>query len=214
MDTDSAYTAISGSCLEEVIKPDIQEQYRQGLKGFCTDTEVEADAQHHWFPRTCCEKHSKYDKRTPCLFKLEYQGDELIGLCSKNYIVRKTKVVKASSTLLTAFRLLNRAKGLKVRKFRRPTRTVHERKFSSKGVSKTSLKTPMTKFRHVLKTGTPQSGHTCGFRVRQNTIFTYIQERRGFSYFYCKRKVLDDGIHTECTARHHTMSATTGTGSQ
>ena len=27
-------------------------------------------------------------------------------------------------------------------------------------------------------------------------MFTYTQERRGFSYLYCKRKVLDDGIHT------------------
>ena len=29
-----------------------------------------------------------------------------------------------------------------------------------------------------------------------NAVFTYTQERRGFSYLYCKRKVLDNGIHT------------------
>ena len=28
-------------------------------------------------------------------------------------------------------------------------------------------------------------------------MFTYMQERRGFSYLYCKRKVLEDGIHTQ-----------------
>jgi len=32
--------------------------------------------------------------------------------------------------------------------------------------------------------------------VRNNAVFTYTQERRGFSYLYCKRKVLHDGIHT------------------
>lgn len=65
-------------------------KYQEGLTGFCNDNEVEADAQYHWFPRTCCTKHAKYDKRTPGLFKLEYQGDEMIGLCSKTYIVQKS----------------------------------------------------------------------------------------------------------------------------
>ncbi|WAR06799.1 hypothetical protein MAR_016757 [Mya arenaria] len=93
MDTDSAYMAISGKTLEEVIKPDMLEKYKFGLLGFCFDSEKEADSQYHWFPHTCCAKHAKYDKRTPGLFKLEYQGDELIGLCSKTYIVRKQKKV-------------------------------------------------------------------------------------------------------------------------
>ena len=33
--------------------------------------------------------------------------------------------------------------------------------------------------------------------MRKNAVFTYTQERRGFSYLYCKRKVLEDGIHTQ-----------------
>jgi hypothetical protein len=197
MDTDSAYMAISGSCLEDIIKPDMQEKYKQGLKGFCTDTEVEADAQHHWFPRTCCSKHARYDKRTPGLFKLEYQGDEMIGLCSKTYIVRKTKFLNPSSRNIAASRLLTRAKKLKPRKRLQKSRQTQEFKFSSKGISKRSVKAPMTAFRQVLKTGMSQSGHNRGFRVRNNAVFTYTQERRGFTYFYCKRKVLNDGIHTD-----------------
>lgn len=43
----------------------------------------------HWFPRTCCEEHKNYDRRTPGLFKIEFEGDEIIGLCSKTYIVSK-----------------------------------------------------------------------------------------------------------------------------
>ena len=102
MDTDSAYMAISGSSLSDVIKPEMRERYQLGLKGFCTDKDIEADDVYHWFPRTCCAKHAKFDKRTPGLFKLEYQGQEMIGLCSKTYIVRKTKVIRPSSTQITA----------------------------------------------------------------------------------------------------------------
>ena len=39
MDTISAYMAISGSRLEQVIKPDMIENCCHGLKGFCTDDE-------------------------------------------------------------------------------------------------------------------------------------------------------------------------------
>ena len=198
MDTDSAYMAISGSSLEDIIKPEMKAEYDLGLRGYCVDMNIEADNQHHWFPRTCCSVHAKYDKRTPGLFKLEYQGDEMIGLCSKTYIVRKGKLIQPSSCRITASRLLNKAKewGLK-RNGRRRAQLVQEYKFSSKGVSKRHLTSPMTKFRRVLKTHRAQSGCNRGFRVRNNAVFTYTQERRGFSYLYCKRKVLDDGIHTD-----------------
>ena len=146
MDTDSAYMAISGSSLEEVIKPEMKEQYERGLNGFCTDEDIEADAVYHWFPRMCCAKHAKFDKRTPGLFKLEYQGDEMIGLCSKTYIVRKPKVVRPSSSRMAALQILNKAKGWKNRLRSLQSRRINEYKFSSKGISKHHLKAPMTKF--------------------------------------------------------------------
>lgn len=36
-----------------------------------------------------------------------------------------------------------------------------------------------------------------GFKLYNNQICTYRQVRNGFSYFYCKRKVLSDGVSTE-----------------
>lgn len=36
-----------------------------------------------------------------------------------------------------------------------------------------------------------------GFKLHNNQICTYSQVRNGFSYFYCKRKVLADGVSTE-----------------
>ncbi len=71
-----------------------------------------------------------------------------------------------------------------------------EVKFSSKGVGKRHVQKPMEIFSTVLSTRQPASGLNIGFRSRENGIYTYRQERTGFSYFYCKRRVLDDGIHT------------------
>lgn len=97
-DTDSLYIEISSSRLDDIINPELRAQYEQSLKGFCTDDNLEAGTNNHWFPRTCCIKHTKYDKRTPGLFKLEYQGDEMISLASKTYIVRKSTVKPITST--------------------------------------------------------------------------------------------------------------------
>ena len=84
MDTDSAYMALAGPCLESVIKPEMKQKYIQGLMHFHEgDPKVEADDDLHWFPRTCCGAHAAHDKRTIGLFKLEWQADTMIGLCSK-----------------------------------------------------------------------------------------------------------------------------------
>ena len=66
MDTDSAYMALSATSLEEVIKPDMQQQ-------------------KNWFQRTDTPDHATYDKRTPGLFKTEFNGDGMITLCRKTY---------------------------------------------------------------------------------------------------------------------------------
>lgn len=189
MDTDSAYMALAGPVLASVIKPHMREKYHKTLTACCRD-----DVEPKWFPRTCCTRHAKYDKRTPGLFKVEYEGDVIIGLCSKTYIVQKTKTVPVSSTLITAFNLLRRAKRLPRKRLARRPRTVKEVKFSSKGVSKKRVEAPMTIFRRVLKTQRPGHGMLRGLRARRNGISTYKQSRKGFSYFYCKRRLLNDGV--------------------
>ena len=69
-------------------------------------------------------------------------------------------------------------------------------KFSSKGLNKAVLKEPFPSYRHVLQTGQTKSSTNQGFRTRDNTVYTYQQTKGGLSYFYCKREVLPDGIHT------------------
>lgn len=48
-----------------------------------------------------------------------------------------------------------------------------------------------------MKTQKASSGVNMGFKLNNNKICTYRQKRNGFTYFYCKRKVLSDGISTE-----------------
>ncbi|KAL5019000.1 hypothetical protein ScPMuIL_004722, partial [Solemya velum] len=194
-DTDSLYFAITADTLEEAMTPEWRRHFNEEKRGHCNDISYKADC--HWVPRTCCEQHAKYDKRTPGLFKLEYEGHEMIGLCSKTYIVAKTKSITPSSTTVRAKKLLNRALGRRTGSTKPRTRATTEKKFSSKGISKRSVKAPLSVFRNVLKTQKVDSGTNRGFRARHGGIFSYEQKRNGFTYFYCKRKVLDDGVSTE-----------------
>ena len=71
MDTDSAYMALSTSSFEKAVKPALHDEF-------------EAE-KSKWFPRDDTPEHSAYDKRTPGLFKVEWQGDGFVGLNSKTY---------------------------------------------------------------------------------------------------------------------------------
>ena len=69
-------------------------------------------------------------------------------------------------------------------------------KFSCKGVNKKCNEINKDKYLHVLLTKQNSSGVNRGFRVVNNTMYTYEQVRDAFSYFYPKRKVLADGVST------------------
>ena len=64
-----------------------------------------------------------------------------------------------------------------------------KQKISCKGISKKQLVDPMSKFRQTLNEKEVNSSINVGFRLRGGNIFTYSQERIGFSYFYYKRVV-------------------------
>ena len=69
MDTDSAYITISGDSVESLVKPELRGEFEQD--------------KCNWFPHT--REHKAYDKRTPGLFKVEWEGQGIVGLCSKTY---------------------------------------------------------------------------------------------------------------------------------
>ena len=69
-------------------------------------------------------------------------------------------------------------------------------KFSCKGVNKKTNEINKEKYLNVLLTKQSSAGLNKSFRVVNNTMYTYQQIRDGFSYFYPKRKVLEDGVTT------------------
>ena len=65
-------------------------------------------------------------------------------------------------------------------------------KFSMKGVNREQFKNPMVHYEHVLTT----KGNFTGIRCKDQTMPTYKQYKNALTYFYPKRKVLEDGCST------------------
>ena len=55
----------------------------------------------------------------------------------------------------------------------------------------------MSKYRKVLEEAVNVISTNRGFRTKKHIVATYEQTKKGLSYFYPKRPVEDDGIHTK-----------------
>ena len=97
MDTDSAYMALSGP-LESIVKPEKRTEFFEEYgswfpKPFCDRHKKdfvrckvqEARGGPQWTPSACCLRVERFDRRTPGLFKVEFQGDGMVALNSKTY---------------------------------------------------------------------------------------------------------------------------------
>ena len=71
-----------------------------------------------------------------------------------------------------------------------------KKKFSCKGVNKKQNEMNWDRYAEALKGSTDNATNT-GFRIRDHEIVTYTQRKLGLSTYYDKRRVLEDGIHTE-----------------
>ena len=69
-------------------------------------------------------------------------------------------------------------------------------KISCKGLNKNFLEEPAAKYRKVMNDKECISSTNRGFRSINNAIQTYTTQRKGLNFFYPKRKVLPDGVHT------------------
>ena len=168
MDTDSLYLALSEENLEDVFVPKKRVEWDQLRSKDCTDN-FTANATDNFFPRTCGNVHKKHDKREPGLFKEEFRCAEMLCLCSKTYCCSDKQTNKY--------------------------------KFSSKGLNKITLEDcgdgPMSKYRKVLEKAVNVTSTNRGFRTIQHSVATYEQTKKGLSYFYSKRIVEENGIHTK-----------------
>ena len=69
-------------------------------------------------------------------------------------------------------------------------------KSTTKGLNKRQNIIDKDAFLNVLTNRRSGGGFNRGFRVRDSSVMTYIQERAALTYFYPKRKVLEDGLTT------------------
>ena len=168
MDTDSLYLAVAHDSLEDCIKPDMREVWNNIRMNDCSST-FAADSSNNFLPRTCCSKLIKHDNREPGIFMEEFRCTGMICLCSKTYCC-----------------------------FDQITDKI---KFISQGLNKRTLEEsgagPLEKYRCVLDEKTNVQSTNRGFRTIQHSVCTYEQTKRGLSYLYPKRIVLDDGFHTK-----------------
>jgi G:T-mismatch repair DNA endonuclease (very short patch repair protein) len=170
MDTDSLYFAISESNFESVVRPELRESFYREKHLWFPSESCDVHREEYirakqtgvpWNPSACCKARSIYDLRTPGLFKVEWEGEAIVALCSKTYYCLGD---------------VNKA--------------------STKGLSKRQNKINLEHFLQVLESQKSGSGMNRGFRVEAGDIYTYAQTRGALTYFYPKRKVLEDGVST------------------
>ena len=167
MDTDSLYLALSEKELYDCIREKSKAEWNQLRTEDCKD-DLAANAATNFFPRTCCTKHIKLDKREPGLFNEEFRCTERLCLCSKTYCCYDSKSNKYKFS----------SKGL------------HKRTLEDCGGG------PMAKYRKVLDEFNNVTSTNRRFRTVHHSVATYEQTKKGLTYFYPKRIVDADGIQT------------------
>ena len=114
-----------------------------------------------------CCVKHKHDKREPGLFE-EFRCTEMLCLCSKTYCYEVTS---------------------------------NQPNLSSKGLNKRVLEQssdgPLEKYRSVLNEKVNVTSNIRGFRANNHSVATYEQVKKSLYYFYRKRIVETDRIHTQ-----------------
>ena len=167
MDTYSLYLALTEKELEDCTRPEMRAEGQRLRSNDCVDN-FTAEAVAIVFPQTCV-KHKQHDKREPGLFKEKFRCREMLCLCSKIFHCHNV--------------------------------TSNEHKFNSKGLNKRVVEQigdgPVEKYRRFMNEKVKVISNIRGFRTNNHSVATYEQVKKDLSYFYSKRKVENDGIHTE-----------------
>ena len=147
MDTDSNYLGVTAENVEDLIKPELKQQFER--------------EQHNWFVIPLVPQ----GKRTHGHFKVEFKGYKMIGLCSKSYCMENFATDSIPGQV----------------------------KLNMKGVNKGQFKNPVSHYEHVLKSIKNFRACNSGIRTKDQSMVIYKQYKSTLTYFYLKRKVLDDG---------------------
>ena len=180
-DTDSLYLAFSqteSGNFEDLVKPHLRRNYFENRGNFlptevcqnpdCRQAYVECRVNHSpWEQPPCCAEAALYDKRTPGLFKTEYEGSEMCFLNPKTYCCTGSKGYK-----LGCKGVVKALNPLKISHFKR---ILFDR--GDRGNS------------HLVK--------NANFRFIDGKMRTQFQYKYGLNGIFIKRKVLPDKINTE-----------------
>ena len=168
MDTDSAYI---GDTIDDLVAPEHREHYFRH--------------RSEWLPAECCDNH-KDDYAQTRLAGLPWTATDACCLACKAFDKRTPGLFKVEwrgdgfiglcSKTYYCFGATD--------------------KYSTKGLSKRHNDIDKDKFLAVLTNRRSGGGVNRGFRVHNSSMMTYIQERAALTYFYPKRKVLEDGLTT------------------
>ena len=165
-DTDSLYIALARDTIDECVQPDKLIEWYLEKWDFFSSEDTETMINF----RGHSISKKQYEKRTPGKFKEEFNGIGMICLNAKVYHIWSDYVDNDGQFLS---------------------------KTSCKGVQKKRNELVREDFLSRLQN--PKEKHfvqNAGFVKDGLNTRTYTQDKEGLNYFYCKRKVLADGIST------------------
>ena len=171
MDTDSAYIALAGESIDALIKADRRAHYFRH--------------RSQWLPAECCDEHEDdyvrariagrpWTATESCCFARKAFDKRTPGLFNVEW--RGDGFIGLCSKTYYCFGATD--------------------KYSTKGSSKRHNDIDKDTFLAVLTNRQSGGGVNRGFRVRDSSVMTYVQERAALTYFYGKRIVMADGITT------------------
>ena len=176
MDTDSSYFGLAAPSLEDIFKnQEMADKYNKAVYGSCGITPFLPNNTDRFIVRKCCTNCTFLDNLQPSFFKCEFLGTCMVALCSKTYAGE------------------NKQNG-----------EVKELKYSSKGLNKKAVLQSARKqnlslvglYKKVLDTMVGEHAINKGIKRFGQSVMSYNQTRMGLSFFYCKRRVLDDYVST------------------
>ena len=173
-DTDSLYFALSTKTLFEAVKPELKAKFKAEYSS--------------WFAVEYCETHQEE------FFETCFNGKEWYPhpCCEKVKVFDNRTPGK--------FHVEFKGDGLVALCSKSYYCIGKESKLSSKGISKVHNNLTADNYKDVLFTQEIKQGINKGFRVRDHSIYTYTQNRKGLNYMYGKRPVMSDHVTTRPTS--------------
>ena len=173
MDTDSNYMACSVEELEDALLPRKRREYFEEV--------------HHWLPTPVCDVHRQSFVECKTLGLFPWRP---LGPCCEQRMLDDNRTPGL-------FKTEWQGKGLVALCSKTYFGDGDTHKFSCKGLQKGRNSLTYATYKSVLETGVSAGGVNSGFRWGpQGRVVTYEQPRAALGYFYGKRQVLDDGVHT------------------